>query len=451
MAKPDVSNLANCIEEVRLAALDSDPGPPDPVDYNELRGRLEASRGKLPPLYRDAIYDPFVTALDELGPTGFVTILLRDPTREREAGLLLDIAQAIIQNGEGYREKATDGFQEVVSDLYDGFLSAEDRQGVKLPDLGVIAPLVKWGRPSFGPYTWTVNATTIFGLNAAIVNLPPANAQKAIMAWAALSHETAGHDILHADDGLLQELARVVRKTLSDADVGHGLPDYWADRMDETASDVLGILNMGPAAGIGLIAYFRGLNAAFTGSAKLRNRGPAADPHPADIVRGYLAASTVRLLSFDQRTEWANLIESETDKDATKIVLAWAEVPKDKAAESARIVAEAIADRRLESLEEHSLREIQDWRNKDEELVQRHRVTLNRIVTAEEKPEGEYYAAHAVAAAVTSALSKGANLSLIFDRMVGELKRMHDENPSWGPLYVRHPGDLVSMRAYSRE
>jgi exonuclease I len=41
---------------------------------------------------------------------------------------MLDIAHSILQNGEGFNEKATDSFQEVRSDLYDGFLSAEDRK-----------------------------------------------------------------------------------------------------------------------------------------------------------------------------------------------------------------------------------------------------------------------------------------------------------------------------------
>lgn len=49
---------------------------------------------------------------------------------------MLDIAQAILQNGEDYQKEATDGFQEVVSDLYDGFLSAADRRGLKPPDQG---------------------------------------------------------------------------------------------------------------------------------------------------------------------------------------------------------------------------------------------------------------------------------------------------------------------------
>lgn len=76
----------------------------------------------------------------------------------------------------------------------------------------------------------------------------------------------------------------------------------------------MGVLNMGPAAGIWLVVYFRGLNAAFTGVATLRNDGPSGDPHPADILRGFLAAATVRLLSFDDAVTWADAIEQETER-----------------------------------------------------------------------------------------------------------------------------------------
>jgi hypothetical protein len=39
----------------------------------------------------------------------------------------------------------------------------------------------------------------------------------------------------------------------------------------------------------------------------------------ADILRGFLAASTVRLLSFDDAFSWAEVIENETLKDVTQI------------------------------------------------------------------------------------------------------------------------------------
>jgi hypothetical protein len=233
---------------------------------------------------------------------------------------MLDIAHVILQNGERVNETATDSFQEVCSDLYDGFLSAEDRKGVEPPDKGVISPLVKWGRPNDGPYTFPVVATSIFGCEAAVVNLPPSHARSGLLAWATLGHETAGHDILHADTGLHVELGDAVRTALEDQGLGGELPQYWSSRIDETASDVCGILNMGPAAGIGLIGYFRGVRAAFGAGPRLSNIG-GDGPHPADILRGYLAAHTVRLLSFGEANDWAQIIETETNKDLSSVIL----------------------------------------------------------------------------------------------------------------------------------
>jgi hypothetical protein len=164
-------------------------------------------------------------------------------TRSRASGARRDAsgraANAILQNADGYEQVATDAFQEIVADLYDGFLSAEDRRGVLPPDRGVIPPLVKWGNPQSGPYTWPVDATgQILGLQTGVVNLPPANVRMGLFAWAALGHETAGHDILHADTGLADELARAVWDALIKQKMT-GLARYWSDRIDETASDVL--------------------------------------------------------------------------------------------------------------------------------------------------------------------------------------------------------------------
>ncbi len=243
--KPDISNLRGLIEDAKKAFLDNDMGPEDPTDYSELRGRLEASRNKFPPLYRKIDVEPYIRTLDELGEAGFISILLRDPTKERLAGLMLDIAQSILQNGEKYSEIALDAFEEVVSDLYDGFLSAEDRRGVNPPDKETIPPLVKFGNPGFGPYTFTVDATASFGCQTGIVSLPPSHTRLALIGWAAVGHEACGHDILHADTGMFEELTTAVQTALEQQGLKDGLPEYWSSRIDETASDCLGILNMG--------------------------------------------------------------------------------------------------------------------------------------------------------------------------------------------------------------
>src|SRR5690349_19872322 len=88
---PDLTTLDALTEDARRSGLDGDAGPPEPNDFFALRGRLQAVRLKMPPLYRDTFVDPFIANLDQLGEAGFTKVLLRDPSRTRAAGLMLDI------------------------------------------------------------------------------------------------------------------------------------------------------------------------------------------------------------------------------------------------------------------------------------------------------------------------------------------------------------------------
>ena len=448
MAKPDIRNLGNCTADAKQAALDPNVGPPEPNQYHVLLGRLQTARAKIPPLYIDTAFDPYVQTLVQIGEDGFNQILIQDPDREGAAGLMLDIAQAFLQRGDGFEPAALGAFEEVVSDLYDGFLSAEDRRGVAPPDRETLPPLVKFGNPDAGPYTWPADATGNFGMKVAVVNLPPANAHHGLLAWPALGHETAGHDILHADIGLLPEVADAVRAGLTADASTKALASYWADRIDETASDVLGILNMGPSPAIGLIGFFRGLSGAAGEPPVLRSSGPAADPHPADILRGFLGAATVRQLEFSQAADWADVILAETQKDVAKIVLAGATVTVAAAKKSAEIVSKVIVSHPMRALESHAFGEIQNWRDADETIVQQLRPSLTTASKIPTSFTAGVFAAHLVAAATTSALAQGANIAVIFRRMIEGLKTMNGKNPSFGPLRVRHPGNLVRDRAY---
>jgi len=52
------------------------------------------------------------------------------------------------------------------------------------------------------------------------------------------------------------------------------------------------------------------------------------------------------------------------------------------------------------------------------------------------------YAAHVVAASIEASLSKDADIPFIFRRMINILKQMHDTNPSWGPMFIEHRGNI---------
>ena len=201
---------------------------------------------------------------------------------------------------------------------------------------------------------------------------------------------------------------------------------------------------MGPMPGLGVMGYFRALNDVRSGQPKLNNIGPAEDVHPANILRGYLAAFTVKLLSFKGADDWATIIRSETDKDLSKIVLEGNEVDSDKAIRSAEIVASTILNTKFESLDNHALGEIQNWHDYDEAIVQKLIPSLTSMepLSSDIQLEG-IYAAHVVAASIEAAVSKNSDISYIFNRMINILKSMHDKNPTWGPLFVKHPGNLT--------
>jgi phosphoglycolate phosphatase-like HAD superfamily hydrolase len=443
--KPNLSGMIACISDSRLTVKDRTPGPRNIKDYKRLMRQLKVAKRSLPPVYQESCADPFLAELQKRGAWGFRRTVKADPKLEGEAGLMFDIAQSILQNRDGAKlADATDAFEEVASDLYDGFLSAEDRAGIKQPDHTVLAPLVKWGDPDSGPYTWPVDATEkTFDFEAAVVSLPPANAQRGLLGWTLLSHETAGHDILHADEHLEEEYAAKVLAALRQARIGQGLDEYWSQRIDETASDVMGILNMGPAAAIGMVVYFRGWNAADGNKPKLSNDGALDDMHPADILRGFVAASTVRMLSFAGAADWAKAIEDEVRKDLDQVKLGDFAISRDLAMRSCEIVASTLATARMPALNHHSLIEIQNWRDHDEDIVRELQANLLKDAPAGGSREDGIYAAHVVAAATMTVLAGKKDLKSTFKWMLKVLKKMHDSNPSWGSLYVAHPGDIA--------
>jgi hypothetical protein len=284
------------------------------------------------------------------------------------------------------------------------------------------------------------------------VSLPPAIAHGVLVAWSSLAHETAGHDIAHADDGLVPEMqaavANAIRKDtkIKSAAMKNLLATYWSNCMDETSADVMGILNMGPAPAIGMIPFFRSFLHQVGRPAKLRNTGPGEDPHPADILRVMLGASAVRGLSFAGSGAWADAILAEGLKDLTSIKLSTTgplvTIDKASAQRSADIAAATLMNFKFNALGGHSLREIQDWKDADEQVVANIRGVFNGTSTATSAVMQGAYAAHVVAAAVYESMMVVQPIAPLFTKMIALLKQMHDANAGWGPMFVLQPGNM---------
>src|SRR5262249_3225757 len=138
------------------------------------------------------------------------------------------------------------------------------------------------------------------------------------------------------------------------------------------------------------------------------------------------------------------------DKDVTSITLAGRKITTAQAKASAKAAATAIATTKFHSLGGHAPSENQNWGDEDEAKVATGRPLLRTPADFSPIFGAQIYAAHVVAAACMEALSDGGNIAITFDRMIAALDALFSKNPSWGPLFVRHPGDIVRDYIYRR-
>jgi len=76
--------------------------------------------------------------------------------------------------------------------------------------------------------------------------------------WGLLTHEVGGHAVLHADKMLLTEMTNGIWHLFSDRNPILG--PLWAQWFEEAASDVCGLLNMGPSYTIGAFIFYSALS-----------------------------------------------------------------------------------------------------------------------------------------------------------------------------------------------
>src|SRR5436189_5202296 len=97
------------------------------------------------------------------------------------------------------------------------------------------------------------------------------------------------------------------------------------------------------------------------------------------------------------------------------------------AKQSAEVVSRVIVAHPMSSLEDHALGQIQNWRDEDEAIVQRLRTTLTTANPLPSDLTVGVFAAHLVAATTVAALAQGANISLLFQRMLDLLQCLNDK------------------------
>jgi hypothetical protein len=395
MTASDYSAMCKALlENVRFSepsAIGSPEG--SPFDAIQLAAVVKGQQGQLPASYRTSYVAPLLAALPD------VAVQLRQQfDRSTQLGMSSEDALADVRaladtlvgavrdwGVEAYRTPLR-RFAAVVSNLYRSFLGKEQRAQMPLPLIETLPPLVTFGpAPAQGPFTLPVDSVKQFtGASVGIVSLPGCYAQHPIL-WGALAHETGGHDVLHADPGLLEQLAAGVAKLDG---IPQGLGGVWAAWMDETASDVYGLLNLGPAFTIGLLGLLAALGVAHgpggppIGAVRTTlpvSNGQLIDPHPVDLLRLYLAMGVIESLeglSVARRSEWLGLFEAIAGVacgGATAIAVrdvgpkqVIQQIPLATAASAARTVGKYVATAKLAALGGASIQDIETWDDMDD-------------------------------------------------------------------------------------
>ena len=302
-------------------------------------------------------------------------------------------------------------FLAVVSNLFRSFTDKDKRASAGIDLVTTTPPLAFFQMASEqGPYTIESDLMQQFFKTAiGIVSLPATYRDHPVI-WSVLSHEVCGHDVVHADGGLLAEMTAAVqallapdfspRKRLDTAAVNALIWSYW---MDEAAADVYGVLNMGPAFGPSLAAFLAAFRARILMDIQGKQRpqsptvstdalasgadggSPVIEDHPIDILRLYLVIGAVEAmtrLDDSKRAGYVAAIEEIArlvaggagaiqldgivNLGSGARVPVKAAIPMPAAAEAARKVGHMIATAKFKALNGRSIQDIETWDDDDE-------------------------------------------------------------------------------------
>ncbi len=404
---------------------------------------VRAGRALVPSAYCEGFVDPLESKLPEL---------VEDHAKDPSSPKLETLAGAIYQHAADYTlAPHLRRFLAVVSDLYRSFLDKKKRADARFPVREYLPPLATFkylANP--GPFTMPVNEVhKHIGGSVGIVSLPATYAEDPIL-WATLAHETGGHDVVHADAGLLEELQHGLGHELVETSVTGLSPSQlvslWSHWMDEAAADVYGLLNIGPTFAAGAAAYFAALRhkRGFP-IPKIAMESAHGDAHPTDILRIHLAVGVVMSLdrlAADTRDKYVadlkhlatlcasgdtveisgySLFDGE-DTKRTDAVMPLADMQK-----SARHVGRYIATARLTTLGNHRIQDIETWDDDDEARADGVRAAL-----AAGRPIGALGDdAQLLAGAIMHLLKVPDDYQIVRDRLAEGLNQSFATDPIW--------------------
>lgn len=357
-------------------------------------------------------------------------------------------------------------FLAVISDLYASFLSKSTRCNLRIQLSETLPPLAVFqSLPTNGPFTLPCDMIAqLTGGTIGVVSLPATFADHPLF-FGSLAHETGGHDVIHADSGLMQQLREQVYSLFPGADgQWQGLLwDYW---MEEAAADTYGVLNMGPTFGFNLamlLSVFIGQFAKPPAKKPgLRNASGAdetnaMDVHPTDLLRLALVQGVIQAspgLSPSTRDSYVSQISALTNSlanGATTIELTGQATgitgksmnfqqsyPLDLMQSAARKVGAMIATTPLAALGDHSIQDIETWDDGDENTAVRIAGRLQAnfpVVSAGDDAQ--------LLAGLTLAAQRQPGKYASFTKLIVDaLDNSFANDPVWGPI----PRDMMVIK-----
>jgi hypothetical protein len=402
----DEHNFTKLYDTLRAIDLFGEAAPTPPwgegvvPTKQKLGAALESGADLVPVAFVERYVTPFEHSLARV-----ISALRGDPT------LIETLAGAIYQHADESVAPELHRFLAVISNFYRSFLDARQRLEAGFPLISQDPPLAMFQHSGeMGPFTITSeNIKQLTGGTVGVVSLPATYREHPVL-WASLAHETGGHDVLHADEALLPELTNTIKAMFGGGPVGSGaintaqlLAALWAFWIDESASDIYGLLNIGPTFAHNLGVFFAAMNGRASGgppriraSSRPDARG-ILDPHPTDLLRLDLAIGAVQALqhlSSSVRTRYANelrqlsvllgggartiTLQGNLPIDGTRAIRLNHQLPLADMQAAARRVGALIATARLKALGNHSIQDIETWDDADESVAATIATALSR-------------------------------------------------------------------------
>ncbi|HXJ94703.1 MAG TPA: hypothetical protein VMT20_17805 [Terriglobia bacterium] len=357
-------------------------------------------------------------------------------------------------------------FLAVISDLFMSFLNWSDRKNLKIALTETLPPLAVFQSvPDNGPFTLPCDMIDkLTGGTIGVVSLPATFADHPLF-FGSLAHETGGHDVIHADRGLMQQLRQEVYSLFPDSSSAWQalLWDYW---MEEAAADTYGVLNMGPTFGFNLamlLAVFIGQFARPPARKPgLRNASGADDTnamdvHPTDLLRLALVQGVIQAmpaLSQSTRDSYVSQITALANalaNGATTVELTGLatgingksmnfqqEYPLDAMQNAARQVGAMIATTPLVALGGHSIQDIETWDDGDENTAVKIAGRLQNNFSVVSSGDDAQ-----TLAGMTLALQQQPGRYAAFTKLVNDaLDDSYANDPFWGPV----PRDMMVIK-----